>query len=87
MSNKIQRGLALLSPSKKEECIKNIISFFNDERDEEIGIIAAEDVLDCVLQEAAAEIYNKGVHDAKELLKKHFEDLQVDLDVLQIDKI
>lgn len=80
--NIITKKWDLLPKDKKESCIKEMIDFFNNERDEEIGIIAAENILDFFLQEIGKEIYNKGVKDAKETLKKRFEDLDVDLDLL-----
>lgn len=78
----IKRKWDLLSKEKKESCIQEIITFFKQERDEEIGVIAAEDVLDFFLQNIGPTIYNKGVEDSKEQLKKSFEDLEVDLELL-----
>jgi len=67
---------------KRNDCIKTIISFFQDERDEEIGVVAAGQVLDFFLQTIGEEIYKKGIRDAKKLLKERLEDLDVELDLL-----
>jgi len=78
----IKRKWDLLPKAKRKSLIEEIITFFKQERDEKLGVIAAEDILDFFLQNMAEDIYNKGVEDSKELLKKRFEDLEVDLDLL-----
>ncbi len=78
----IRRKWDLLPKAKRKSLIEETITFFNQERDEKIGIIAAEEILDFFLQNIAEDIYNKRVEDSKELLKKRFEDLDVDLDLL-----
>lgn len=80
---KIKRKWDLLSEEKRKSCIDEIITFFKHERDEEIGIIATEEILDFMLQITGEDIYNRGVTDSKETLKKRFEDLELDLDLLQ----
>lgn len=80
--NEIKRKWDLLTKEKRRICIDEIITFFKQKRDEEIGIIAAEDVLDFFLQNIGTDIYNKGVEDSKNLLKRQFEDLEVDLNLL-----
>lgn len=80
--NEIKRKWDLLSKSKRKPCIDEIITFFKQKRDEQIGVIAAEDILDFFLQDIGADIYNKGVEDSKELIKRQFENLEVDLDLL-----
>lgn len=80
--NETKRSWDMLPKEKRKTLIDEIITFFKQERDEEIGIIAAEDILDFFLQNAAKDIYNKGISDSKEQLKKQFEDLEVNLDLL-----
>ncbi len=80
--DKITRKQDLLSKEKKRAIIESIITFFKEERDEEIGIIAAENILDFILQNAGNEIYNKGVEDSRNLLKSRFENLELELDIL-----
>lgn len=70
-----------LSKDKKDDCTSRIITFFKEERGEEIGIIAAEDVLNFILKEIGEDIYNKGISDAKNLLKSKIEDIEVELDL------
>ena len=79
---RIKRKWDLLSDEKRKDIIGRIQFFFKNERDEEIGMIAAEDILDCILEEAAIDIYQKGINDAKKLLKDRFEGFEIDLDLL-----
>ncbi|HSR89025.1 MAG TPA: DUF2164 family protein [Candidatus Udaeobacter sp.] len=82
----IHRGLDILTEEARARCIKEIIGFFQDERDETIGIIAAEDVLDFFLQNIASDIYNKAVEDTKGLLKQQLEGLDFEIDLLKKQK-
>ncbi|MBI2038105.1 MAG: DUF2164 family protein [Candidatus Magasanikbacteria bacterium] len=82
----IRRGLDILTEEARSRCIKEIIGYFQDERNETIGIIAAEDVLDFFLQNIAPDVYNKAVEDTKTLLKKQLEGLDFELDLLKKQK-
>lgn len=74
------------SDEQKAKYINEIIGFFQSERNEEIGYIAAENVLDFFLQTMGNEIYKKAVKDCKKVLKDRFEDLEVELDILSPNK-
>ena len=78
----VKRKWDLLTKEKRKSCIEEIITFIKEKEDEDIGLIAAGDILDLVLQNAGDDIYNKGIEDSKELLKNRFYDLEVDLDLL-----
>ena len=80
--DEIKRSWDILSKEKRKFCIEGIIQFFKDERNEEIGMIAGGNLLDLFLQITGKEIYNKGVDDSKNLLKRLFENLEIDLDIL-----
>lgn len=77
---KVTRSWDMLTPEQRKLAIADIISFFSSERGEEIGVIAAEHVLDSVLQSAAQHIYNKGIDDAKDLLQKRLDEVYVDIE-------
>jgi uncharacterized protein (DUF2164 family) len=79
---KIKRTWDILPKGRKEKLIEEIILFFQKEREEEIGIMAAEDVLDFFLEALTKDIYNKGVEDSKIIMKQNIENLEIDLDVL-----
>ena len=59
-----------------------IVGFFENERDEEIGVIAAGEVLEFVLEKLGGTIYNKGVRDTKKLIRSRMEDFDVDIEAL-----
>ena len=77
---KVKRNWDLISEEQRKANIEEIINFFQNERDEEIGIIAAEDLLDFCLQTVGMEIYNKGIEDSKNFIKTRFEDLELDIE-------
>lgn len=80
--NDAKRRWERLSEEKKQAVINELIHFFEQERGEEIGVVAATQLLDFFLQRAGPEIYNKGVLDAKKAMENRFEDLGYDLDDL-----
>ncbi|MBU1018913.1 MAG: DUF2164 family protein [Patescibacteria group bacterium] len=79
---KVKRKWDMLSEEKRKACIEKTITFFSIEHDQELGVIAAESILDFFLQNAGEEIYNRGIENAKQLLKERFCDLEVELDLL-----
>lgn len=76
------KEIGLLDKDQRKMAIEAIMSFFQNERNEEIGIIAAEEVLDFFLNDIGTAIYNKGVDDAKATLRKLVDGLEVDLGAL-----
>jgi uncharacterized protein (DUF2164 family) len=78
----IKRNWDLLTKERREALIKEIITFFKTEKDQELGIIAAEDILDFFLQNLGKDIYNKAIDDSKVTLKQSLEDLEINLDLL-----
>ncbi len=79
---KTKRDWDLLTDEKRRTAIDRIIGFFKKERDEEIGVIAAENFLDLFLEETGPDIYNKGVEDSRLFLKSRLEGLELDMDAL-----
>ena len=79
---KTKRAWDLLPEEKKRKAVQEIINFFENERDEEIGIIAAENLLNHFLQEVGIDLYNKGVSDALKFIKTRFEDIELDMESL-----
>ncbi|MFC1649764.1 DUF2164 family protein [Patescibacteria group bacterium] len=81
MSKKINR-FEFESEETKTKYISEVIGFFQDERGEEIGVIAAENILFFLLDTLGEEIYKKAIKDCKKLLRERFEDLEFDLDTI-----
>lgn len=78
----IKRKWDLLTKERRKNLIKEIITFFKTEKDQEIGILAAEDILDFFLQALGEDVYNKAIEDSKFVIKQSFENLEIDLDLL-----
>lgn len=76
------KGNWAIPEERKAKIIREIVDYFNAERDEEIGVLAAEEILDFFLEAVGKDIYNKAVEDAKVTVKKGLENLEVDLEVL-----
>ena len=70
-----------LSDEQRRTAIAEIVAFFQGERDEEIGEIAARELLDMFLERIGGAVYNRALEDAKEYLGKKFEDMLVDIDI------
>jgi uncharacterized protein (DUF2164 family) len=64
-----------LSKETREYMIKEIKRYFSNERDEEIGDLAASLFLDFIIEELAPEFYNQGVYDSCNFMKDKSEDL------------
>ena len=82
-TEKVRRKWDLLTAEQRAASIKKIIGFFEEEREEKIGVVAAEKLLDVFLSALAENIYNKAIDDAKALAKKRSEDFELDLLILQ----
>lgn len=78
----IKRKWDLLSKDRRSDLIKEVITYFKTKRDQEIGVIAAEDILDFFLEALSEDIYNKAINDSKTTIKQTFENLEIDLDLL-----
>ena len=78
----VQRKWDLLTDADKKRCADDLIAYFTAERDETIGLIAATDIIDRVLQSGGQTIYKKAIDDAKTLLEQKSQDINVELDLL-----
>ena len=78
----VKRNWDFISEEKRKESINEIIDFFNVERNEKIGMIAAEEILDFFLQTIGIDAYNKGINDSIKHLKDRFEDIKIDMETL-----
>lgn len=65
-----------LEKERKEDMVKAIMSYFKEERGEEIGHLAAGMILDFIVEELAPEFYNQGVQDSCAYMNERVEDMQ-----------
>lgn len=64
-----------LTKEKREEMISAIKNYFLNERDEELGDLASNLILNFIIEELAPEFYNQGVYDSYKYMNERIEDL------------
>lgn len=64
-----------ISKEKREQMINSIKEYFYNEREEEIGDLAASMILNFITEELGPEYYNQGVIDAYNYMTDRVEDL------------
>lgn len=79
----VHRKWDKLTDEQRQNCINELIDFFDRERDEKIGVIAAGALLDFFLQTAGRDLFNQGIDAATKTLGTRMEDVMMDLDVLK----
>ena len=77
-----KRKWDLIPKEKKAKLIQETITYFKTKRDQEIGIVAAEEILDFFLDVLGPTIYNRAIHDSKDIVKQSAENLEIDLELL-----
>ena len=65
-----------LTKEIREKMVKKIQQFFLNEREEEIGDLAAILLLDFITENLAKEFYNKGIQECMAQLSVNIEDLK-----------
>ncbi len=70
--------LLQLTGEEKKQLLEDIKYYFATERDEDLGIIASENILDFFLETLGKHIYNKALDDAKFWYGKRMEDVEAD---------
>lgn len=64
-----------LSKELRKQALDEIKKYFLEKREEEIGQLAAELLLDIMLEKVGAAIYNQGIRDAHTFMSEKIEDL------------
>lgn len=64
-----------LSKEKQAEMIQSIKNYFYNERDEDLGDLAASMILDFFIEKLAPEFYNLGVAESYKYISDKLEDL------------
>lgn len=67
-----------IKKERKEILLGDIKAWFWDNREEDIGDLQAELLLDFLMERAGAEIYNQALNDALYWFKNRFNDLEID---------
>lgn len=69
---------------QKMKIIGLIQQYFRDERDEEIGALAAELLLDFILKQVGPFIYNQAINEVQFMLNQKLAYLEEDVDALKM---
>jgi uncharacterized protein (DUF2164 family) len=69
-----------LDRETRADAIRRIRAYFERERDEELGELAAGFILDFVAEELGPLFYNAGLADAQALLAQHADSLDADIE-------
>lgn len=64
-----------LSKEQRDKALEDIISFFYNERNEEIGELAAILLLDYICEKLGSIFYNEGIKDAVKFMQERVEDM------------
>jgi uncharacterized protein (DUF2164 family) len=72
-----------LGKEERADAVRRIQHYFREERDEEVGDLAAGILLDFIEKELGPALYNRGVRDAKALALRSLDALAEELDALQ----
>jgi len=71
----INKNIIKLTKEKKEEMISEIKNYFLNEREEELGDLSTNLMLNFIIEELAPEFYNQGVYDSYKYMNDRTEDL------------
>ncbi|PIR75634.1 MAG: DUF2164 domain-containing protein [Candidatus Magasanikbacteria bacterium CG_4_9_14_0_2_um_filter_42_11] len=81
--NSSKKPWDLITKEERQYAVDKIITFFSEERDEEIGVIAAEEVLDMFLELLGPQLHNAALTEAKDWFKEKMVNMEFDFDLLK----
>ncbi len=79
----IKRKCDILSKERRSGFIREITTYFEKERGEEIGMLAAGEILDFFQEALSKDMYNRAIEDAKMTIRQNAENLEIDIDLLK----
>lgn len=71
------------SKEQKRQMVRLIQDFFQEERDEQVGIIAAENFLDFIDKEIGPYYYNQAIREARRYLQGQMESIDTELYIME----
>jgi|BioPla2DNA2_1021312.scaffolds.fasta_scaffold415903_1 uncharacterized protein (DUF2164 family) len=72
-----------LPKEQKDMIVRDLKAFFEEERSETIGNLAAEQFIDFMIKEVGPFLYNKGIEDARQLVMEQLAFVEEELYSLQ----
>ena len=76
----IKRDWDILTDEERKHALDEIIGYFATERNEEMGVIAAGELLDMFLRTTGNTLYNHALDDVRPLLEKNLATTLLDID-------
>jgi len=70
-----KKNSGVLTKERRDEMVSEVRNYFSDEREEEIGDLAAGLIVDFIIEKLAPEFYNQGVYDSHQFMSDATEDL------------
>ncbi|MFG6150440.1 DUF2164 domain-containing protein [Halobacillus sp. B23F22_1] len=75
---------ASLSKEQREYMIDRVQAYFELEREEQLGDLAADQLLEFMVNELGPFMYNKGIYDARQMVEQKV--LNLDEDLLSLER-
>jgi uncharacterized protein (DUF2164 family) len=67
-----------ITQEEKQQLMEEIKYYFKEERDEDLGILASENILEFFMNNLGKHIYNKALDDAKRWFDQRMENVEAD---------
>lgn len=77
-----QISVLQLKTEERQHLISKVQNFFKSERGEDLGLIAAEVILDFFLEDLGPIMYNKSLDDSKQWFSKMMNDVEFEFEQL-----
>ncbi|MFQ3545137.1 DUF2164 domain-containing protein [Halobacillus rhizosphaerae] len=74
-----------LTKEERGYVMARVQEYFELERDEEIGELAADQLVDYMVKELGPIVYNKAIHDARQMVEQKV--MNLDEDLLSLEKM
>lgn len=82
MKPSVVRDWEILTADQRKMAAEALMAFYARERGEEIGLIAAMEIVDSVMQSAGKLVYNKGVEETVDFLKEKLGGVLIDVEAV-----
>lgn len=80
----MERDVVKLDDESRKHALERIKRYFDEERDEDIGELAAGMLLEFFLRSIGPFVYNQGLDDAQAWFERRLQDLEVDYRALRM---
>jgi len=78
-----EHRIGLLTEQEQARAREWLADYFETERDEPLGVIASQAILDAFLEAIGPVIYNRALSDAKGWMTRRLADMDVDFEALR----